>query len=102
MEDRIRSLSAEDFEPLRQQPFVIQWNGHSIPAQLTEIQRLGGDTTPDAVRRPFSIVLTAAMQGAIPQQILRVENDTLGALDLFLVPLGPDPQRQMRYEAVFT
>jgi hypothetical protein len=37
----------------------------------------------------------------LPQRIYRVEHEALGALDILLVPLGPDELGQ-RYEAIFT
>jgi hypothetical protein len=37
----------------------------------------------------------------LPQRIYRIEHATLGAFDLFLVPIGPDAQG-LRYQAVFT
>jgi hypothetical protein len=37
----------------------------------------------------------------LPQRIYRLEHDELGALDLFLVPIGRDDSG-VRYEAVFT
>jgi hypothetical protein len=64
------------------------------------VTELGADPQ-DAPRRAFSIILRASKEIVLPQRIYRVEHAALGALDLFLVPLGPD-QEGMRYEAVFT
>jgi hypothetical protein len=51
-------------------------------------------------RQPFSLVFRAPASVVLPQRIYRVEHARFGALDLFLVPIGPDAQG-MRYEAVF-
>jgi hypothetical protein len=59
-------------------------------------------TSPGAGgRRPFSVVFRSAPGAPLPQQIYRVHHDELGALELFLVPIGPD-EDGMRYEAVFS
>jgi hypothetical protein len=36
----------------------------------------------------------------VPQGIYKLENEKLGALEIFLVPIGPD-EKGMRYEAIF-
>jgi hypothetical protein len=36
----------------------------------------------------------------LPQQIRRVEHPSLGSMEIFLVPIGPDASG-MQYEAVF-
>jgi hypothetical protein len=52
-------------------------------------------------RTPFSLTFHTAKRGALPQAIYRLEHPSLSALELFLVPLGPD-EKGMRYEAIFT
>ncbi len=54
-----------------------------------------------AGRAPFSLVFRSPPGAPLPQHIYRVQHDELGALDLFLVPIGPD-EEGMRYEAVFS
>ena len=50
--------------------------------------------------RPFSLEFLSRGPAPLPQRIYRLEHPTLGALDLFLVPLGPEGGG-MRFEAVF-
>jgi len=52
-------------------------------------------------RTPFSLVFRSSPGAPLPQHIYRLHHDDLGALDLFLVPIGPD-EEGMRYEAVFS
>lgn len=52
-------------------------------------------------RTPFSLVFRSPPGALLPQRIYRLHHDGLGALDLFLVPIGPD-EEGMRYEAVFS
>jgi hypothetical protein len=57
-----------------------------------------GDGRP---RTPFSLVFRGPLQPVMPQRTYRIEHADLGELDIFLVPIGRDPQG-VRYEAVFT
>jgi hypothetical protein len=50
--------------------------------------------------RPFALVFRSRGPAPLPQRIYRLEHPTLGALELFLVPLGPEGGG-MRFEAVF-
>ena len=52
-------------------------------------------------RTPFSLVFRSPPGAPLPQRIYRLDHDELGALDLFLVPIGPDDDG-MLYEAVFS
>ena len=52
-------------------------------------------------RRPFFIAFRGPRTILLPQQISRMEHDTIGSFDLFLVPIGLD-QAGLRYEAVFS
>ena len=79
------------FEPLVGAGFRIVGDA-AIDAELLEVERLG-DTQ-------FSIVFRGPRDPVFPQSIYRVEHAALDALELFLVPIGPD-EVGMRYEAVF-
>lgn len=103
MEDRLLTLKLEDFEPLIGQTFTFHAApGHVIPTRLSEARKLGGQTVPNAVRGPFALTFTSDLRGALPQQIVRVENEALGDLEIFVVPVGPDSQGLMQYEVIFT
>jgi hypothetical protein len=52
-------------------------------------------------RTPFSLIFHGALSPYAPQGTWRVEHEEIGALDVFLVPIGPEGDA-MRYEAVFT
>jgi hypothetical protein len=51
-------------------------------------------------RRGFSVVFRSASPAHLPQATYRLDHDALGALDVFLVPIGP-LDGGMGYEAVF-
>jgi hypothetical protein len=53
-----------------------------------------------STREPFSLVFAGPAAPVLPQSIYRLENDDLGALEIFLVPIGRDAGGT-RYEAAF-
>jgi hypothetical protein len=97
----IQDLTLETFTPLVGERFRIHaTEQRSIDVELVEASALGA-TTATPRRQPFSLVFRAAGGELVPQRIYRVEHEQMGALDIFLVPIGPDG-RGMRYEAIFT
>ena len=51
-------------------------------------------------REPFSLVFRGPLEVPLPQGIYPLEHETLGRLELFLVPIGPDDEG-LRLEAIF-
>ncbi|MFO7169463.1 MAG: hypothetical protein DIU80_015670 [Chloroflexota bacterium] len=99
------SLTSADFVPRLQEAFWLSYepSAPAVEVELIEVTDLG-DPPPAGYpirRRPFSLVFRAPRTCHLPQRIYTLENHTLGQLDLFLVPIGPD-SRGMCYEAVFT
>ena len=74
--------------------------------QLAEAKALsGGDETPDNATRgrpggPFSLVFEGAASEAFQQGSHKIEHETLGAIDVFLVPVGQSGDK-ITYEAIF-
>ncbi|PKB57395.1 MAG: hypothetical protein BZY73_03490 [SAR202 cluster bacterium Casp-Chloro-G3] len=96
-------LTIEDFEPYVNQKFLIQVEDlDAVAVELVEAVELasGGNQTPEA-RSPFSIVFRAPDGTDLPQKIYEITHDSLGVLQLFLVPIGPD-KLGMCYQAIFT
>jgi hypothetical protein len=48
----------------------------------------------------FSLLFRGPLAPVLPQCIYRLTHDTLGSMEIFLVPVGPDGEG-MQYEAVF-
>ena len=69
--------------------------------EATDLQSSGHAPAADAQRAPFSVVFRGPTTPVAPQRIYPVEHPSIGRVELFLVPIGPDGQG-MRYEAVFT
>ena len=106
-------LTSADFAPHLHQTFILSlgpWGQPHDPAahgaprmlELVEVDNLGGEASGAvAHRQPFSLIFRETGGSYLPQRTYAIEHPTLGWLDLFLVPIGPD-QAGMRYQAVFT
>ena len=92
-------LTREDFLPRVGETFRVAESGADLV--LTEA---AGFSVPGAGagprKAPFSLFFRGPKQPVLPQRIWALENEALGHLEIFLVPLGPDAEG-MRYEAVF-
>lgn len=94
-------LQLTTFEPLVGQTFSLRPSpdSQSVELVLAEANALAhGDGRP---RAPFSLVFTGPFEPVMPQRIYRLEHQAVGALELFLVPIGRK-ERAIRYEAIFT
>lgn len=93
------TFTLDTFAPLVGETFrVIVDDRHELVTELVSARPWGTEADARHVRVPFT--LTFRGPGVIPQQIYEVRNETLGAFEIFLVPVGPDGQG-MQYEAVF-
>jgi hypothetical protein len=95
-------LTHLDFSPYLHQTFrMIVGAAEPVELELIEVIVLGRQTAPPgALRRPFSLTFRGPKDLRVPQRIYRLEHEQMGAMELFLVPLGPDAEG-MRYEAIF-
>ncbi|HEX6391308.1 MAG TPA: hypothetical protein VFZ89_17730 [Solirubrobacteraceae bacterium] len=89
-------LEATTFEPHAGDRFALDAAGISFV--LEEVTTLAA--RPDG-RDPFSLIFRGPSEPVLPQAIYRLEHDALGALEIFIVPLGVDAGGT-RYEAIFT
>ncbi len=78
--------------------------GREVEVVLVEAVQLGYGRRPtqakNAGRQPFSIVFRGPMSPVLPQGTYRFEHEDQGALEIFIVSIGPN-EAGMRYEAVF-
>jgi hypothetical protein len=96
------TLTATTFAPLVDEPFSVSVDGTPVfEARLSSVTPWGQDSAGPSGRVPFTLLFHAPAGACLPQQIFRLEHDQVGAIEIFLVPLGPDA-KGMRYEAVFT
>lgn len=97
----LQDLTPASFEAHLGTPFQVHFGGES-PLEVTLYEVKPHEAHPGPRSQPFSIYFRGALKPILPQSIYRVEHEHLGTIEIFLVPVGPDPQRQgMLYEAVF-
>ncbi|MES1245468.1 MAG: hypothetical protein ABUT39_27940 [Acidobacteriota bacterium] len=95
----LQDLTPSSFSDQLGSTFRIQLgDGQSLDTELYEVllhEPHGGPR-----KQPFSIHLRGPRGAALQQAIYRLEHETMGPLEIFLVTIGPD-EKGMRYEAVF-
>ncbi len=94
----LAELTHEDFARCLNERFRLHIDSTSHELRLFQVKPLVAGMAGG--RQPFSLLFRAPQDALFPQMIYRIENDRLGALDLFLVPIGPD-EHGMVYEAPF-
>ena len=97
----LEHLTHESFRRHVDTPFRVEYApAASATLTLVEVTVLGGGAGA-ARRQPFSLLFRGPRAPVLPQRIYRLEHERMGALELFIVPLGPDAEG-LRYEAIFT
>ena len=97
-------MRREQFEPLVGKSFHLKASPEqTVLVELFEVQALKayarkGGKMPE--REPFALYFRGPMEFILPQRIYALAEDTLGEVEIFLVPIGPDAAGQ-RYEAIF-
>jgi Domain of unknown function (DUF6916) len=91
-----------DFMPHLNQVFCIHQEGFEpVELELVRVTEESRAPLPGA-RQPFSLLFLGPISNQyLVQHIYHLENEQMGALDLFIVPLGLESGR-MRYEAIFS
>jgi hypothetical protein len=90
------------FSPLVGDGFDLHLpEGGSLQLLLAEARDLGPRPLGSAGERSFSLIFRSSHSGHRPQGTYRLKHPQLGSFELFLVPIGPDAQGSMRYEAIF-
>jgi hypothetical protein len=93
-------LGQGDFEARRGEAFRLTLPGVVVVLELIEVTAHPYLPPDPNRRRGFSLLFRGGGPGHVPQGTYRLENQAMGTLDLFLVPLGPR-DGAMAYEAVF-
>ena len=95
-------LSAERFTPHRGTAFTADPGdgGEPVPLRLDEVTP--GRAQPGAPREdPFTLVFTGPPGRPLGQGLYDLSHPVLGAVAIFVVPLGPGSDGRPRYEAIF-
>ena len=93
----LASASAENFQALIEQTFRI--NGDDQHA-LVLVEVESRKRVLESGRAPFTLLFRAQSSEVMPQGTYRLEHESLGSIDLFLVPIGQDDSH-VQYEAIF-
>jgi hypothetical protein len=104
---QLSDLTAEHFDPCIGQAFVIHYEpDQMLDTKLIRVTRLGPEALadkPSTHRRAFSLTFQGPMTPILGQSIYAIDHASLGTLNIFIVPTGPDSNQQgMCYEAIFT
>src|SRR4051812_21042449 len=97
----VKLMTLDEFTPLLTTRFNMRLDdGTRLELTLSHIEALphagpGGSTQQ---RKPFSLIFHGPVTPVCQQRIYTLDNETLGEISIFLVPIGPD-QRGQRYEA---
>ena len=98
----LESLTSHDFNPLLEQTFRLHHQPGQPPLEVTLVEVVEfGPEPPAGGRQPFSLVFRGPLSPVLPQRIYPLEHPMLGALEIFIVPLGPE-QGGVRYQVIFS
>jgi hypothetical protein len=94
----LAALGIDDFKPLLESQFDVQAAGGAVAMKLSRV-----DTAGDSGRKggAFSLIFAAPRGSWLPQGIYPMQHASLGAMEIFLVPVGPLGEGH-GYQAVFT
>ena len=95
----IDTLTSDDFEPLLHGEFAVSLEGTPITLTLLAVDVMEERHSPPGARLSFSLIFQGPLEPLLPQGVYALRSEALGALDLFIVPLGPVEEGQ-RYEIV--
>ena len=97
----LETVTHEDFAACLEQSFTIDDEAAgSVEVELIKVELRGAFDPDTQSRPPFSIVFLGKSEPLLPQGIYRMRHPRLGAMELFVVPVGVDA-KGVRYEAVF-
>jgi hypothetical protein len=95
------ALTLDAFAPHVGEEFVlVHEQAGRLELELLEARAVGGDRAPGNDRRPFSLLFRGPVEPLLPQRIYRLEHDTVGPLEIFIVPVARDAAGT-HYEAIF-
>ena len=91
-------ICKEDFEPLVGRKVKVYQGESGADVEVKEV--VATHSPSPRATEPFRIVLRSGDGWVATQGTFRVEHPTLGAMELFAVPIGPDGQG-LCYEIIF-
>lgn len=96
----MRYLTIQDFAGTANEEFSLAVGEAAMAVTLVEVKPLAARPHPMMHREPFSLLFKSASPVILPQKSYRVSHPSVGAHDIFLVPIARDVQGIV-YQAVF-
>lgn len=93
-------MTLERFAGCVGQEFEVALGTTTIALTLSEARPLPQQGFAAAMRQPFSLLFRSGSAVLLPQQIYRMTNATVGAIEIFIVPVARD-RRGIVYQAIF-
>jgi hypothetical protein len=97
----LHDFTLDTFAPLVGQEFALDLDGTgTLPLTLLQARSTVEEGDTRRLRAPFALLFRGPLGNPYAQRTYRLENATLGTVELFLVPLQPDAEGTL-YEAIF-
>jgi hypothetical protein len=98
----LSELTHATFEPCVGQTFVVRGeSADTLDLTLVAVTVVADPIPGVTSRHAFSLIFRGPADRRLDQALYHFENETAGALDFTIVPIGPDSEG-LRYEAVFS
>ena len=94
----LAAISIDDFKPHLGSQFDVQAAGGTVAMKLSRVDPAGESGRKGGA---FSLIFAAPRGPWLPQAIYPVSHPALGAMEIFVVPVGPLGDAN-GYQAVFT
>jgi hypothetical protein len=95
-------LTPAMFAPAVGEAFTVEVEAGGPELELRLDRLVEVPASPGAPRQePFTLTFLGPAGQHLPQRTYRLRHDSLGELDVFLVPVGPLADGRHQYEAVF-
>jgi len=99
----LSTITHADFEKCIGQTFTCSLEGGVLRLILDEVRRAPAkQRLPVASREPFSLFFKGVPEHYVPQSTYKLNNDTLGETEIFIVPVANDDEGRVTYQAVFS
>ncbi|KUM23978.1 hypothetical protein AU467_32120 [Mesorhizobium loti] len=93
-------MTLERFAGCVGQGFDVDLGTASVALTLSEARPLPQQGFAAAMRSPFYLLFRSGSPVVLPQKIYRMKNVTVGAIEIFIVPVARDRQGIV-YQAIF-
>jgi hypothetical protein len=97
----LETLTLDAFSPLVGETFQVHVQPEqTVALELVEARSLSESNNSPRPRPPFVLTFKGPAQSVLPQRIYGLEHETIGAHEIFIVPIGPG-RGGMLYEVIF-